>query len=71
MIKRTITIKIDEDVNNSISDILCWLRGYLAGAGNDYDYLLSPAIEKIGNFSIELAEKIKELEIIQKGEGKC
>ncbi len=56
---KIIEIDVDENIDYAISDILCWLEGYLAGAKEGYDPLLSPAIEKIRNLNIELKEKLK------------
>jgi len=56
--KKIIKIKVDENIDYAISDILCWLEGYISGAKEGYDNLLSPAIEKVRKLNIELKEKL-------------
>ena len=58
--KKTVKINIivNENIDDAISDILCWLEGYLAGGKQGYDYLLSPAIEKVRILNKELKEKL-------------
>ena len=68
MTEKTITITVYEDLDDSISDILCWLQGYLAGATDGYDNLLSPSIEKVRKLNLRLKEELKKLEIGKEGE---
>jgi len=56
--EKRIMITVDENIDYAISDILCWLEGYIAGAKGGYDNLLSPAIEKVRNLNIELKERL-------------
>ena len=60
--EKIITITVDGNIDYAISDILCRLEGYLAGAKEGYGNLLSPAIKKIRNLNIELKDKLKKLE---------
>lgn len=57
---KQITIKVEDNIDYAVSDILCWLSGFIAGRSEDnYDSLLSPAIDKIRQLNIELKEKLR------------
>ena len=65
MSEKRITIIVDREIDYAISDILCWLEGYISGAKEGYDTLLSPAIEKVRKLNIELKEKLSAEEVIE------
>lgn len=54
--KRTITIEVDGDISLRVSDVLCWLRGYRAGKGEDADddMFFEPIIRALGDLNLEL-----------------
>jgi len=61
--RKKITIEIDEDIDAYVSDILCWLYGYLSGKKDEYlrDYnLLNPAIDKLKELNCKLKDELKK-----------
>ena len=54
--EKTKMVKIEKDTHLYISDILCWLSGYLAGKGDDFkDYsLLNDACDKLRALNTQL-----------------
>lgn len=59
----TITIDVDENADLYISDILCYLRGFLAGKGeSEDDCLLHPGLETLRNINLELKSQLSKRE---------
>lgn len=61
MSKKIITIEVDDDIDLFISDILCWLVGFLAGRNEEYSQnmnLLNPAIDKLRELKCKLRDEL-------------
>ena len=54
-----IEVEIAKDTNLYISDILCWLRGYLEGKEEDFQdrFLLEDACNKLSLLNKQLRDK--------------
>jgi len=58
---REITIEVREDVSLFVSDILCWIDGYLAGKGDDEftgKITLKEAKDIVSDLNVELKKKL-------------
>ena len=61
MVRKKITIDIEENIDYRLADILCWLRGYLSGKNEEYsqdEKLLNPAIESLHELNCKLKQAL-------------
>lgn len=60
--KIKLEIEVEEDYNLYISDILCWIKGYLEGKGDDWrnHSLLSDACERLSDINRQLKNSLGE-----------
>lgn len=48
-------ITIDENTSSNIADVLCFMRGFLEGKGDDYDYSwLSHGLDSISDINRQI-----------------